>query len=172
MTMTRSLLSFTVAAGSCLSFLLSSCVGLIELISSRCLLFDQVVSGCIAPVKHPRHPSSAFAGLNMRRSKRSSGNPIISHRCKQPLVSTARWTNVVSLPSILLVAVFFMCIHNESMLKPRFICLHDALLLALIFSLKTQKKRTFFDPRSEKCSLEWRKSFCWPNWSLRRTTQL
>lgn len=36
-----------------------------------------------------------------------------------------------------------MCIHNESMLEPRFICLHDALLLALILSLKTQKKILF-----------------------------
>lgn len=69
MTMTRSLLSFTVAAGSCLSFLLSSCVGLIELISSTCLLFDQVVSGYIAPLKHPWHPSFAFAGLNASLKK-------------------------------------------------------------------------------------------------------
>lgn len=36
-----------------------------------------------------------------------------------------------------------MSIHNERMLKPRFICLHAALLLALIFSLKTYKKHFF-----------------------------
>lgn len=70
MTMTQSLPSFTVAAGSCLSFLLSSCVGLIELISSRCLLFDQVVSG---PSETSLTPQFCFRRLECVAQKEAQG---------------------------------------------------------------------------------------------------
>ena len=142
----------------------------VEFISSGRVFFDLVMYSYVRQPTFPCHLSFASAGLQLHLAKGSSGNPIISHLCKQPVKSVARRRNVGSSPSIWLLAVFLMSLWcSESTLRPAFVCLHAELLPAHIF---VPNKYLFVDALCEKCSLEWWENFfCWPNWSLRSTTQ-
>ena len=76
-----------------------------ELICLGRSFFDLVVCVDVAPsVTHPCHLSFAFREAYIRTFQKCSGNPIISHLCKQLVVSVAWCRNVVSSPSI---SVFF-----------------------------------------------------------------
>ena len=79
-----------------------------ELICLGRSFFDLVVCVDVAPsVTHPCHLSFAFREAYIRTFQKCSGNPIISHLCKQLVVSVAWCRNVVSSPSVSGFFLFF-----------------------------------------------------------------